>query len=299
MQATHRFAILSILGLMIPITSLPAQELGERSSESIGFLNGLTAGKALVEGYDGDRREDFVRGLRAALQSMAVVDEEEVLAAKQGWFNGSDIGKAGRSSWAYGYLLAGGHKEDSSPFLPFYVALGYLDGLQNDGVDYVPRDQGTAIVTQHQRTEFYKQRKLVADKIREHEGAGRAFLERNSKKPGVIVTGSGLQYRILAEGSGPSPAAADTVVLSVLGTKIDGEVFYDTELNNEGEPISIRVDRTLDGWQEALVRMSQGAEWELFLPASLAYGNSGWQTLVEPGEALIYRVRLLEVLSEP
>ena len=73
-------------------------------------------------------------------------------------------------------------------------------------------------------------------------------------------------------------------------------MFYDSQIDGLGNPTAIRVNQTLDGWQEALVRMSPGAEWELYLPANLAYGNAGWQGQVEPGETLIYRLRLIEVI---
>ena len=86
-------------------------------------------------------------------------------------------------------------------------------------------------------------------------------------------------------------------MVSLLGQRIDGDVFYDSKIHNQGKPSTIRVSQTLDGWQEALVRMSPGAEWELFLPANLAYGNAGWQDKVEPGETLIYRLKLIEVKS--
>ena len=74
-------------------------------------------------------------------------------------------------------------------------------------------------------------------------------------------------------------------------------MFYDSAQGGTG-PTTLRVDQTLKGWQEALVNMPAGAEWELFLPPQLAYGNSGWQGVVEPGEALIYRLKLLEVAGK-
>ena len=115
-------------------------------------------------------------------------------------------------------------------------------------------------------------------------------------EPGITQMESGLQYRIISAGDGSNPEAGDTVIVSLVGRKIDGQVFYDSQVDGLGKPTAIRVNQTLDGWQEALVRMSPGAEWELYLPANLAYGNAGWQDQVEPGESLIYRLRLVEII---
>jgi FKBP-type peptidyl-prolyl cis-trans isomerase FklB len=160
----------------------------------------------------------------------------------------------------------------------------------------VNKQQGATIVTKYQRTQFYKKKREVADNIKANERAGEAFLANNALQPGIVQIESGLQYKIIIPGHGDSPTVEDTVVVSLVGRKIDGQVFYDSKTDGS-DTTTIKVNQSLNGWQEALVNMSVGAEWELFLPANLAYQNAGWQRVVNPGETLIYNLKLIEVIK--
>ncbi|MDW6005523.1 FKBP-type peptidyl-prolyl cis-trans isomerase [Vibrio mangrovi] len=123
--------------------------------------------------------------------------------------------------------------------------------------------------------------------------AGKAFLEQNAKEEGVITTESGLQYRVLQEGTGEQhPALSDKVKVHYHGTLLDGKVF-DSSVNRN-KPITFGVKQVIKGWQEGLQLMVVGQKVRLFVPASLAYGNRGIRT-IPPGSLLIFDVELLDI----
>lgn len=120
-----------------------------------------------------------------------------------------------------------------------------------------------------------------------------AFLEENGKLPGVVTLPSGLQYKVLAEGTGRSPAIDDTVTVHYRGRLVDGTEFDSSYAR--GKPETVRVDGILAGWTEALQRMREGAKWELFVPPDLGYGVPGRGTRILPNSALIFDLELLSV----
>ena len=120
------------------------------------------------------------------------------------------------------------------------------------------------------------------------------FLDKNSKKNGVKVTSSGLQYEIIKEGSGDKPSLTSTVTVHYHGTLIDGTVF-DSSIDR-GEPASFGVNQVIKGWTEALQLMSKGSKYRLYIPQELAYGASpNPNSPIEPYMALIFDVELLEI----
>ena len=121
---------------------------------------------------------------------------------------------------------------------------------------------------------------------------GQAFLEKNGKRKGVVTLESGLQYEVLTKGSGISPKSEDKVEVHYHGTLIDGEVF-DSSIDR-GEPTSFQVDGVIKGWTEALQLMKQGAKWKLFIPADIAYGETGSNS-IGPNETLTFEVELIGI----
>ena len=122
---------------------------------------------------------------------------------------------------------------------------------------------------------------------------GRAFLEENGKRPGVVTLESGLQYEILVEGKGEIPTAEDNVKVHYHGTLIDGTVF-DSSVER-GEPATFRTTGVIKGWVEALQLMPVGSKWKLYIPSDLAYGQRGSGKLIGPNQTLIFEVELLEI----
>ncbi len=123
--------------------------------------------------------------------------------------------------------------------------------------------------------------------------AGKAFLEENAKKPGVIATASGLQYKILASGDGKQPKDTDTVTTHYKGTLIDGREF-DSSYKRD-QPASFPVKGVVKGWTEALQLMHVGDKWQLFVPSDLAYGATKRSELIEANSTLIFEIELLGI----
>ena len=119
------------------------------------------------------------------------------------------------------------------------------------------------------------------------------FLKKTSEKEGVIELPSGLQYQVIKEGKGARPGLRDTVTMDYHGTLVDGTVYHSSY--GPCKPATIQVNRLIKGWSEALTLMQEGAEWKLFIPPELAYGESGSGKLIGPNEALILEVVLIKV----
>jgi len=123
---------------------------------------------------------------------------------------------------------------------------------------------------------------------------GKAFLEENAKKEGVVTLPSGLQYEVLTEGNGKKPSATDRVKCHYEGTLIDGTLF-DSSIKR-GQPAVFGVNQVIKGWVEALQLMSEGSKWRLFIPSELGYGAQQAGELIPPHSTLIFEVELIEVL---
>jgi len=124
---------------------------------------------------------------------------------------------------------------------------------------------------------------------------GEAFLAENKKKEGVKTLPSGLQYKILTEGSGKTPKETDTVTTHYRGTLIDGTEF-DSSFKR-GQPASFTVNGVIKGWTEALQLMKEGSKWQLFIPSDLAYGDRGAGGQIGPHATLIFEVELISIDS--
>jgi FKBP-type peptidyl-prolyl cis-trans isomerase len=122
---------------------------------------------------------------------------------------------------------------------------------------------------------------------------GEAFLAENATKPGVQVTASGLQYKVISAGSGPKPKATDTVKVHYRGTLIDGSEFDSSYKRNQ--PAVFPLNGVIKGWTEALQLMNVGAKYQIFLPSSLGYGEQGAGQVIGPNATLIFDVELLDI----
>jgi FKBP-type peptidyl-prolyl cis-trans isomerase FklB len=123
--------------------------------------------------------------------------------------------------------------------------------------------------------------------------AGKKFLDDNSKKAGVKITASGLQYKVVKEGTGAKPKEDDVVETNYRGTTIDGKEFDSSAKN--GGPVSFPVNGVIKGWTEALQLMAVGSKWEIYVPAELAYGDEGAGEDIAPGSTLVFDVELLNI----
>ena len=133
------------------------------------------------------------------------------------------------------------------------------------------------------------ERRTKAGEANLKEGA--EFLRNNAKKEGVVVLPSGLQYKILTEGTGSRPKASDTVICEYRGTLINGEVFE----SSDKDPSTVVVSDAIPGWAEALQLMPVGSKWQLSIPPDLAYGAVGKGSDVDPNATILLEVELIAI----
>jgi len=122
---------------------------------------------------------------------------------------------------------------------------------------------------------------------------GRRFLEENRHRSGVVTLESGLQYKILRPGNGLLPKRNGRVTVHYSGRFINGAEFDSSY--SRGETSRFRITRVIPGWTEALRMMPEGAHWEIYVPADLAYGKKGLPPVVAPNTALIFQIELIRV----
>ena len=116
-----------------------------------------------------------------------------------------------------------------------------------------------------------------------------AFLDKNKSAAGVLTTASGLQYKVVKEGSGVKPGAEDTVFVKYVGTDIDGKKF------DSSDSTHFSLDRVIKGWTEGIQLMSPGAKYTFYVPYDLAYGEQGRRPNIGPYATLIFDVELFKV----
>lgn len=139
--------------------------------------------------------------------------------------------------------------------------------------------------------------RLNEQRANKNKVVGETFLNENKTKAGVITTESGLQYIVLKEGEGATPTLADQVTVHYTGKLLNGEVFDSSEERNE--PVTFYVRSVIPGWTEALQLMKEGAEYKLFIPSDLAYGQGGGPrgSAIGPNEVLVFDVKLIKVVK--
>ncbi len=175
------------------------------------------------------------------------------------------------------------------------LSKGINDVLYGDTTLFTDEQMRQAIMSLQSMLQE-RQQKAQAEAGKENKEIGEKFLEENKNKEGVKVTESGLQYKIIREGTGKSPGPNDKVKVHYKGTLIDGTVFDSSY--DRGQPLELSVNGVIKGWTEALQMMKEGGKWKLFIPSDLAYGNRQQGPKIGPNSTLIFEVELLEVLDK-
>jgi FKBP-type peptidyl-prolyl cis-trans isomerase FklB len=184
-------------------------------------------------------------------------------------------------------------KKQSVDFDPALVSQGLKDAMSGGKTRLTEQEAQAAL--QEMQTAVTKERQEKMEKASAtNKTEGDAFLAANKSKPGVVTLPSGLQYKILKEGSGPKPAASDTVACNYRGTLINGTEFDSSEKHG-GEPAKFAVGQVIKGWTEALELMPVGSKWQLYVPPTLAYGDRGAGADIGPNATLIFDVELLSI----
>ena len=166
---------------------------------------------------------------------------------------------------------------------------GFIAALEGDTTKFNMTDAGQYFKTRMEADKKAKDEKLYGENRR----AGEKFLEENAKKEGVQVTASGLQYKVITEGTGPKPTATQEVSVKYEGKLVDGTVF-DSSYERKDPVTKFRANQVIKGWTEALTMMPMGSKWELYIPYNLAYGERE-QGKIKPYSALIFTVELIGI----
>ena len=191
--------------------------------------------------------------------------------------------------------------------ISYALGLGIGHQLKNMGIENfsvedcaqsikdVMEDKATAMTSQEAQallnTYFQEKQKAESQKA---ISEGKAFLEENAKKEGVVTTKSGLQYEILTEGTGKQPKATDTVRCHYEGSLINGSVFDSSY--KRGEPAEFGLSQVIPGWTEGVQLMKEGAKYRFYIPYLLGYGENGAGSSIPPYSTLIFDVELIKVL---
>ncbi len=154
-------------------------------------------------------------------------------------------------------------------------------------------DEAKAAITKLQLAQAARQTTLAKAVGEKNKAAGDAFMAANGAKPGVVTLPSGLQYKILTAGTGKTPKVTDTVVCHSRGALIDGKEFHSTY--KQGTPATFPVATVIKGWMEVLQLMPVGSKWQVCIPPSLAYGERGRGTDIEPNSTLVFELELIAI----
>lgn len=197
-----------------------------------------------------------------------------------------------KTSYALGASVGKNLQLQEVDINPDFFSQGFNDALQGKKL-LLSDEQLNQVMVDFQQQLTDKQHMKFETQASANQKAGEQFLAENKAKPGVVTTASGLQYKILKAGTGTSPKKLDRVTVNYEGRLIDGTVFDSSYARKQ--PATFGVNQVIAGWTEALQLMSPGAEWELYIPAALAYGTRGAPPKIGANAVLIFRVELISV----
>jgi FKBP-type peptidyl-prolyl cis-trans isomerase FklB len=197
-------------------------------------------------------------------------------------------------------------RQDSLSYA-FGISLGtYLKGQDISTINYTLLNKAIEQVLKGQATYMDANTanmcmtQMGAEKQKKKGDAERAagvkFLAENKKKAGIHTTASGLQYEIIAAGTGPIPTAKDTISAHYRGTLLNGKEFDNSY--QRGQPLTIPVSGVIKGWTEALQLMPVGSKWKLYIPSELAYGEYGAGQDIPSGATLVFEVELIDIVNK-
>ena len=195
-------------------------------------------------------------------------------------------------SYSIGMNIGNNLKKQAIDVNPDALIYGIKDALSG-GKALITEQEVNDTLMAFQKEMASKQSERLKELGEKNKKEGETFLAENKKKEGVITLPSGLQYKVIKEGTGETPKLTDTVTTNYRGTLIDGTEF-DSSYRRE-QPATFPVKGVIAGWTEALQLMKVGSKWQLFTPSNLAYGERGTGRDIGPNTTLIFEVELLSI----
>lgn len=195
-------------------------------------------------------------------------------------------------SYSIGLNFGNNLKQQSVEVDPAILARGIQDALSGAQA-LMTEAEISQCMTQFQQEMSVKQREKASMEADKNLKDGETFLAENKSKEGVVTLASGLQYKVITAGTGPTPKLTDTVTTHYRGTLLDGTEFDSSYKRNQ--PATFQVNGVIPGWTEALQLMHVGSKWQLLIPANLGYGPRGAGGKIGPNATLIFEIELLGI----
>jgi FKBP-type peptidyl-prolyl cis-trans isomerase FklB len=200
-----------------------------------------------------------------------------------------------RVSYAIGMMTGRSWQQQGVDFDVDLYARGIKDG-QSGGATLLTPQQAQETISTFKKEFAAKQQQRRIELAAKNKAEGETFLATNKNNPGVVTLPDGLQYQIITNGTGAMPSSNDVVTVNYSGTLLDGTEFDSSY--KHGRPAQFPVGRVIHGWTEALMKMTVGSKWKLFIPAELAYREQG-RPGIPPNATLIFEVELLDAKIPP
>ena len=242
------------------------------------------------EGIDVNMKMFSIAAVALALTAAPVWAEEAATAEPAGKPVIEFKDNLDRYSYTFGVNLGSQFKKQGVELNLDMLKQGWMDAVAGTGLA-LTQDEMREAMMEMQRQMMEKLQKAAEANASESA----RFLAENATKEGVKALESGLQYKVLKEGTGRTPSETDTVRVHYRGTLIDGKQFDSSY--DRGEPFQTKVKGgIIPGWTEALLHMKEGDKWQVFIPSNLAYGERG-QGIIPPNAALIFEMELVEIVD--
>lgn len=261
----------------------PAKQLKSIDGKTFSYALGVAQGESL----------------RHYLTQQLGVDSAYIKYAVEGiQANLTEDERKQREAFAAGLKIADMNRRNISVFNQ--QATGKADTLYMDNKEFeralaqVVLGQPTAFKSDSAMVLLESQFKFQSEK---HKQTNLAWLEQNKKLKGIKTLPSGLQYRVLTEGTGPVATDSSEVEVHYEGSLIDGTVFDSSYKRNQ--PATFRPNQVIKGWREALTMMPEGSVWNLYIPSDLGYGERGSGQQIPGNSTLIFKVECLKVKNNP
>ena len=283
--AVLSFAALFIVSFFSCNSQIPKADL-KTAVDSVSYAQGVLSAQQVEQAFmqlnlDESNKVDFIKGF---LESFKIDPKDKKANANAvGKFFGFQMSQLIPNFNAYLFGEDSTRTVSKENFLS-----GYLSAVKNDTAILISRDEAqmySMMAMENIRNEANEKRFAGAKKENQE------WLEKNKSNEGVVVLPSGLQYKVISEGSGAKPVASDRVKVNYKGTRIDGEEF------DSSESAEFQVGGVISGWTEGLQLMSVGSKYMFYIPSDLAYKEQGAGEKIPPFSTLIFEVELLEIVK--